>query len=224
VTANVQLCEQGWWEMSEQGLTDLDTRYTSDERFIRELRLARQIRSFLLEQGVVTAAAEGAPRPSFALGRLNLINFREKAPAASFSDWVDLEEIQNRLQGYFTPELQKRFRLRNTQRLITWTPVVLLLMAALALALAIFPPNWVIWNAFSGTDVTAGWVFGSYLAWTASLGALGSLAFLAVNSLSIQTDATFDLCKPLRSYQRAEQRRYARSTRHTALDPIFAGI
>jgi hypothetical protein len=32
-----------------------------------------------------------------------------------------------------------------------------------------------------------------YFVWTARLGALGSIGFLSMNALSIQTDATFDL-------------------------------
>jgi hypothetical protein len=40
-----------------------------------------------------------------------------------------------------------------------------------------------------------GWLFGSYLAWTFCLGGLGAIGFLAMNSLAIQNDATFDLSK-----------------------------
>jgi hypothetical protein len=92
------------------------------------------------------------------------------------------------LQHLFNPELQRRFRLQVTQRIITSTPIFLLLFAFLALALAVFAP------AGTPPDITgAGWRFAAYLAWTSCLGGLGAIGFLAVNSLAIQEDATFDI-------------------------------
>jgi hypothetical protein len=52
----------------------------------------------------------------------------------------------------------------------------------IALFLAVYP--------LSSHD---GWVFGSYLAWSSCLGGLGAIGFLAMNSLAIQNDVTFDI-------------------------------
>jgi hypothetical protein len=37
------------------------------------------------------------------------------------------------------------------------------------------------------------WVLAAYMLWLASLGALGSIAFIGMNALAVQDDATFDL-------------------------------
>ncbi|HEY5070396.1 MAG TPA: hypothetical protein VII63_00050 [Caulobacteraceae bacterium] len=179
--------------MSDDATTpNLGASYVSDDQFIRQIALVRRIRTFLMEQGVAPASSSQMEASPFDLLELNLIMYRSSAGPATYLQWQMLENRQSQLQRLFTPDLQRRFRLQTVQRLIIIIPVFLLLLAGSALAMAIFPPSLAL-DGFSGTDPTAGWVFGGYLAWTACLGALGALGFLAVNSLSIQRDATFDL-------------------------------
>jgi hypothetical protein len=87
--------------------------------------------------------------------------------------------------------------MENTPPFIAWLPIALLLFGLAALVIAIFI-GWIF-----------GWIFGSdniwaanatvpgrfvcYLIWIGSLGALGAIAFVSINALAIQTDATFDL-------------------------------
>lgn len=100
-----------------------------------------------------------------------------------------MEQKQDGLQRFFNAELQHRFRLQATREIITLTPILLLLVVFCALLLAVAAPDNFILAATA-------WRFLAYLAWTSGLGGLGAIGFLAVNSLAIQNDATFDMSNP----------------------------
>jgi hypothetical protein len=183
-------------------------RVIDDNEFQQQLFLLRRTRRFLIEEGVnpATVAPDAAGIPAgpavgespFSLGELNLIKDppvptllfwkRTATSPPTLADWQLLEEKQNGLQRYFNVELQDRFRLQNTRQIITLMPFALLLIAFTALvfavAIAVFPPE--------GFFVPA-WRFVAFPVWTLSLGGLGAIGFLAVNSLAIQDDATFDI-------------------------------
>jgi hypothetical protein len=91
-----------------------------------------------------------------------------------------VDERLQKLLGYLDDDLRRRFQLRQTANLIAVVPVLLMIIALLSL--------------LSGTLTTdRNLLLALYFLWTALLGALGSIAFLSMNALSIQTDATFDL-------------------------------
>jgi hypothetical protein len=82
-------------------------------------------------------------------------------------------------------DLRKRFELSQTANLIAGLPwlfifVALLFVALLSLITAIFAVDR---NLL---------LLGCYFLWTALLGAIGAIAFLSMNTLSIQKDITFD--------------------------------
>jgi hypothetical protein len=170
-------------------------RVIDDDDFMAQLWLLLRTRHFLIAEGVSpSASTRVAPdEMPFSLGRLNLIG-RDLGPARLFlprlrrkrsptlADWKLLEERQAVLQSYFTLELQHRFRLETTRTIITIIPVILVMITFIALFLAVYPPF-----------LHDGWVFGSYLAWSSCLGGLGAIGFLAMNSLAIQSDVTFDI-------------------------------
>jgi hypothetical protein len=165
------------------------TRIITDEEFLRQLFLLRRTRHFLIAEGVPAATTSpGGGESPFSLGRLNLIrrpSFPMKSRLPTLEDWLLLEEKQAGLQRFFNAELQHRFRLGAAQRTITGTPILLLFFAFAALFGAVSPPD------IFFTE--AAWRFLAYLAWTSCLGGLGAIGFLAVNSLAIQDDVTFDM-------------------------------
>jgi hypothetical protein len=170
-------------------------RVINDEEFGQQLLQLRRTRRFLIGEGVTPPATNTANGESpFSFGRLNLISYRPRSfgrrRPPTLADWQLLEEKQDGLQRLFTTETQHRFRILATQQLITLTPVFLLMFAFCALGLAAFPPD------FGDASSTAALCFLSYLAWTSCLGGLGAIGFLAVNSLAIQDDATFDISNP----------------------------
>jgi hypothetical protein len=163
-------------------------RVITDEEFLRQLFLLRRTRHFLIAEGVPAITPSSGGESPFSLGRLNLIrrlNFPVKSRLPTLEDWLLLEEKQAGLQSLFNTELQYHFRLQATQRMITGLPVLLLLVAFAALFVAVFPPHVLF--------TEAAWRFDAYLMWTSCLGGLGAIGFLAVNSLAIQHDATFDM-------------------------------
>jgi hypothetical protein len=173
------------------------TRVITDEEFHRQLFLLRRTRRFLIAEGVPATTNVGGASP-LSLGRLNLIRrgpihlfLPERSRPPTLEDWLLLEEKQDGLQRFFNTELQRRFRLQATQRIITGTPIFLLMVAFIALALAVFAPHFPGSTPAAATE--AAWRFTAYLAWTSCLGGLGAIGFLAVNSLAIQDDATFDI-------------------------------
>jgi hypothetical protein len=168
-------------------------RVVADDEFQRQLLLLRRTRRFLLQQGVAPTTATPGGDSVFSLGCLNGIRCNSNGSPPTAEDWRLLEEKQIRLQALLTPDLAHRFRLQGIQLTLIWVPVFLLIYAGVALAIAVFPlPFSVIGNG-PETATASGWRYLAYLMWTSSLGALGALGFLAVNSLGIQRDATFDL-------------------------------
>jgi hypothetical protein len=177
----------------ESQVRDSAVYVVADDEFRRQLILLRQTRRFLLEQGIsATPPAAGVESP-FSLGRLNMIQIRKSGPPPTAEDWQLLEEKQSGLQPWITPDLAHRFRLQGIRQTLIWVPVALLIYAGLALAIAIFPPKFGLVGSLVEGPNEVGWRYFAYLMWTSGLGALGSLGFLAVNSLGIQRDATFDL-------------------------------
>jgi hypothetical protein len=166
-------------------------RVITDDEFQRQLYLLRRTRRFLIAEGVPAIGNASGESP-FSLGRLNLIRrprprvfFYEQGSSPTLEDWSLLEQKQDGLQRFFNAELQHRFRLQATRDIITGTPIFLLLVVFGALFLAVAAPDAIV--------TAAAWRFAAYLTWTSSLGGLGAIGFLAVNSLAIQNDATFDI-------------------------------
>jgi hypothetical protein len=176
------------------------TRVIIDDEYHRQLSLLRRTRYFLIAEGVPSTTTNAGSGSPFSLGRLNLIRaptprillpLRGRPP--TLEDWELLEAKQDALQRFFNTELQHRFRLQTTQQIITGAPILLLLVALFALALAVFALNFLPSTPPDGTEAGSGWRFVAYLVWTSCLGGLGAIGFLAVNSLAIQDDATFDI-------------------------------
>jgi hypothetical protein len=84
------------------------------------------------------------------------------------------------LFSYLDNELRKRFELSQTANLIAKSSIALIIFALLSL-----------WAATFSDDRNV--LLGLYLLWTAFIGAIGAIAFLSMNALSIQNDVTFEL-------------------------------
>lgn len=165
---------------------DSDTTMIADDEFCMQLQQLRRLRQFLVREGL-SRTKDG--REPLSLDRLNLIKSDPKGKMATFADWKLLEKKQDDLQRLFSPELQHRFRLEDTQSVIIYLSLGLFVGAFLPLIYAFAQP---------GSRLE----FPCYLVWTFCLGGLGSLGFLLVNSLAVQRDATFDISNRLLIYMR----------------------
>jgi hypothetical protein len=140
------------------------------------------LKTILLTQGV-HVREEDAPLLSF--GTLNYLQYNEKGRLPTVEEWELLDKHSQKLFSYLDDRLRKRFELSQAANLIAGLPILfifvaLLFVALLSLIAAIFAVDR---NLL---------LLGCYFLWTALLGAIGSIAFLSMNALSIQNDVTFD--------------------------------
>ena len=87
-----------------------------------------------------------------------------------------------------TPDAMRRFELLFAPRALYWMPMGLATVAAIALAIAVFPPDFSVASALRlAQAVTAqelsahqqSWRLFAYLLWASSLGAIGAISFLS---------------------------------------------
>jgi hypothetical protein len=135
------------------------------------------LKTLLLTQGV-PIREEDAPLLSF--GKLSHLRYDEKGRLPTVDEWEQLDKRSQKLFSYLDEGLRKRFELSETANLIAGLPVFLIFVALLSLIAAIFVGDRLI-------------ALACYFLWTGCLGAIGAIAFLSMNALSIQQDVTFDL-------------------------------
>ena len=161
---------------------DDDLNAIRDSRFTNQFATLTSLKTLLLTQGVCIRE-EDAPLLSF--GKLNHLRYDEKGRLPTVEEWEQLDKHSQKLFSYLDDGLRKRFELSQTANLIAGLPwlfifVALLFVALLSLITAIFAVDR---NLL---------LLGCYFLWTALLGAIGAIAFLSMNTLSIQKDITFD--------------------------------
>jgi hypothetical protein len=159
----------------------------NDEHFMSDLTRLRELRSFLIQEAVGVNAADGG---TLDFGRLNLLR-RNYLPDNMGRDpteeeWEQVERHTRILFGLLTPALQRRFVLGAIPSMLAWLPLALTLAALAALILAIVSYKTDLLHLGStGADILP-----FYLIW---LMAIGAIAFIGMNALSVQDDITFDL-------------------------------
>jgi hypothetical protein len=141
------------------------------------------LKTLLLKRGI-QIREEDVSLLSF--GKLNDLRYSEKGRLPTIEEWEQMDKRSQKLFSYLDDGLRKQFELSLTANLIAGLPVLfifvaLLIVALLSLITAIFAVDR---NLL---------LFGFYILWTALLGAIGAIAFLSMNTLSIQKDITFDL-------------------------------
>jgi hypothetical protein len=131
----------------------------------------------LLTQGV-PIREEDVPLLSF--GMLTQLRYIDKGRMPTIEEWAQVDERSRRLFSYLDEKLRKRFELSQTANLIAGLPIGLIILALLSLWIATLP-------------VERSTLFGLYFVWTGFIGAIGAIAFLSMNALSIQSDVTFEV-------------------------------
>jgi hypothetical protein len=161
---------------------DNDLNAIRDSRFWNQFTNLTSLKTLLLTRGV-HIREEDIPLLSF--GRLNDLRYNEKGRLPTVDEWEQLDKRSQKLFSYLDDELKKHFELSQTANLIAQLPllfifVALLIVALLSLITVIFAVDRLL-------------LLGCYFLWTALLGAIGAIAFLSMNTLSIHKDITFDL-------------------------------
>lgn len=158
----------------------------ADWFFINDLRKLKELRSFLLNEAINVSPQDSAPR---SFGRLNLLKFDPNGRQPTIDEWSDVEMHTQAMFKLMTEPLRRRFLLGQIPFGVSLLPVIFGGGAVLALIAAIVFQNYVFSNKESLGIVTLPF----YLMWLISLGAMGSVAFIGMNALSVQQDATFDI-------------------------------
>jgi hypothetical protein len=153
----------------------------NDEFFVRDLDRLKVLRSFLIQQAVGTDVQKPA---SLAFGALNRLKFHPAGRMPTEAEWSQIEELTQKLFGMLTPPLRHKFLMGAIPWWLTSLPVVFGATAVISLILAVIA---------SRTAQNPGPILPYYILWLGALGATGSIAFIGMNALSIQDDATFDL-------------------------------
>lgn len=162
----------------------------NDEYFIRDLGRLKELRSFLIQEAVSVAPSDSN---ALEFGRLNLLS-KNYLPENMGRDpteeeWNQVERHTRILFGLLTPSLRRRFVLGAIPGMLAWLPLFLAMIALVALVMAIMSYNVDLLRMGSvGANVLP-----FYLVWLMSLGAIGAIAFIGMNALSVQEDITFDL-------------------------------
>jgi hypothetical protein len=160
--------------------------WIDDEQFICDLGRLKDLRSFLIQETVLTGDAESS---ALSFGQLNQLRFRGNGRAPTEEEWTAVERHTQLLFALLTLSLRRRFVLGGLPSAIAWLPICFAAVALVSLLLAVVAGRI---DVFGFRSIT-GNVFPFYLVWLMSLGAIGSIAFIGMNALSVQEDATFDL-------------------------------
>jgi hypothetical protein len=147
-----------------------------DLAFINQLNQLIALRSFLIKQAIRLTSCRS-------LGLLNTLHFKSGGRFPTPAEWSELENHTELLFVLLSEPLRRKFLSSQIPRWVTTTAISLGGLAIIAFIAAFI-------NAYAVTS------FGpiiSFLVWVAALGALGSIAFIGMNALAVQDDATFDL-------------------------------
>lgn len=192
----------GWLKRkprSDNNLAEPDPAFRNDAIFVERLTKLVKLRDFIDRESVIIKDADAA---KLSFGFYNSIVFGNNGTSASAGDWEFLEERSRLLMTYMKPDLLRRFELLFAPRALYWIPICLATVAAIALAIAVFPPSGSVASALrfvakaGNEDITAhltSWRLFAFLLWASSLGAIGAISFLYVNALSIQIDKNVDV-------------------------------
>jgi len=166
----------------------MDDGFVRDASFLGLVRRLRDARRFLIEEGVAFRSDDESALDVTELYRLQ---FNSSGGEVTRDQWMALERTERTLAGYFTPDLRQKLRLIEARLAIGRWPIWFLLLALCSFVVAVIAPARLL-SEEHATLASFVSLF-AYLIWTVSLGGLGAAAFLAVNSLGIQSDTSFDI-------------------------------
>jgi len=159
------------------------TSYINDQEFCRNVRRLTKLKFFLLQEGTTINTVSSSTSSHIHRLRYQKKDSRDPTP----DEWAQLDSRTEELFNALTPALRRKFMLGEIPAWVSWGPLILVLLAVGSLGLAAY--------FFGSSSAThrAETIFVFYMTWLVSLGAIGSIAFLGMNALLIQSDATFDL-------------------------------
>jgi hypothetical protein len=153
----------------------------NDPTFFQYLERLKDLHNFLYQEAVPITESQAS---SLQMGNLRALSFEKNGRPPSTDEWNQVERQTQAIYVLLTPGARRRFLMTGTPSIVLWMPVYLLSIAVVSIVVPVALFNW-------GWLTTLILVF--YLIWLGSLGAVGALAYVGMNALSIQDDITFDL-------------------------------
>jgi hypothetical protein len=152
----------------------------NDKKFCTYVARLKRLQYFLFEEAVPVNASNA---PAIGMADFSVLQYDPDGRAPTIAEWSAAESQTQVLFLHLTPAMKRKFLMSETPWSVAWLPALFLIFSSLSLfgavaSLALLPD-------FS--------LFFFYLMWVASLGAIGAIAYIGMNVLSIQDDITFDL-------------------------------
>ena len=156
----------------------------SDETFFAMVGKLRALRDFLSQAAIPLQPTSGS---SFKIGNIYQLRFSSDGREATADEWDQVNAQIQEIYALLGPRLRRTFLATETPWLVPSLASLLLFASVLDILLLVVinERGW-----FNGL------VFGGYLIFSTSLGALGALASIALNAILIQSDIKFDVSNP----------------------------
>jgi hypothetical protein len=149
----------------------------SDRQFMHDVETLKDLRSFMIQQAVSLRPSEAG---KISLGVLNLLRYDDRGRLPSLTEWQLLEDHTQEFYEHLTDPVRRKFLYGRIPNWVVQTAGGL----GVAALMALFLP-FIVWDPKIP--------FLSYLIWVTALGGVGSIAFIGMNALAVQDDATFDI-------------------------------
>jgi hypothetical protein len=153
----------------------------NDQTFYAALQRLRDLRNFLYQEAVPVDSTGAA---ALEMGNLTALYLHPHGRTPTVQEWNQVEKQTQAIFLLLAPPQRRKFLMGGAPWMVAWLPVYFLGLAGLSLFFAVITIQ---------SDWPYFWMLLSYLIWLATLGAVGALAFIGMNALSIQDDITFDL-------------------------------
>jgi hypothetical protein len=186
-----------------------DTRpFVKDWQFVKRTRQVSLLYDFVLGEIDRNSEATSA-EISHKVSLLKRFSYSRRGRPASSEEWKLLEQCILELNLMVSSDLRKKYRLNYFPDSMQIFTIWALVVSLLSLVSAVYPQaladlslgitnNILALLGGGPTTINREQTLAAvrllcFLTWLMSLGSLGSVAFVSVNALSIQTDATFDV-------------------------------
>lgn len=154
-----------------------------DKQFMDDVAQLKALRSYMIRQAKIAQAG------TIELGQLNLLYFHEAGRLPTYDEWTTLEDRSSELYQHLTEADRRRFLYGQIPRFVIKTASSLGVLALMSLVGAVATTLFFGLGAVN-VSLTS---FMAFLLWAAALGGIGSIAFIGMNALAVQEDATFDI-------------------------------
>jgi hypothetical protein len=160
----------------------------NDSQFITELNRLRNLKGFLNNEAVVLGLSDV---DSNVLGDLFTLTESYRGRSPTGAEWTKLDQFNQLFFQRLTEAQRRRFLLGGIPQGFAKAPIIFAGVALLSLLGTVL-----IGELVRNQDIQILIILSCYLFWLISLGAIGSIAFIGMNALSVQQDITFDLLNP----------------------------